>query len=997
MPHVNSIILTHIIVWLASGVLTGVLAAIMAKGKAQNPMKWFFMGMIAPIVALIGVAMTEKAEDNDFRLNDRAYRVMRRWYAAMVAFIAFIVYAQTANPSTPFWDCGEFIACSYSLSVPHPPGAPLFLLIGRLVSILPLNFLAPIWGLEELSVAHKLNLMSGFFNALAVATLFLIISKATEKLFLKANSASEYAIVFVSGLVGSLLAAFSSTFWGNSIEAEVYGPAMFISALAVYVAMVWYEKRDKPDSDRYLVFIAYILYLGIAIHLTTMIMLPPIFLFVVMTSVRKRKDPVFWFTWIVLFAVATTFSLFIGLSVVSLALLLVGLLVASAMRHRNDNAEVAARRFGLGFITLLVCLVAFGICSYTIIRSQLDPVIDENDPETIETFADYMDRKQYGQESMWEAMFNRKGKWINQIGVHPRMGFWGFFEQQWSSPKSSLRGMIPFFFALVGLFILFPKHKQFWLLLFLSLLISTLGLIIYINFSDGTQGVKLEVRDRDYFFTPGYMFMAMWIGIGLGAILGMFNKLRHSAKLPSSLTLILCAILTLLPAIPLKANWFTKDYHKNYIPHDYAYNILNSCEPNSILFTNGDNDTFPLWFLQVVLGIRTDVCIANLSLLNTNWYIKQLKTRTYYKYTGTNSSGATVSGEMEAENELNLKRKLGARNITLTSAEVIRKINQFGNDFVNIQMTDEQIDGLRAYRTSDGTIVRVQDIMVKHLVDRSQVSVKVDTVDGVVDTNYTFTPPIYFAVTVSPDNKLNYGDYLRMEGLAYRLTGKKGERQVEPEIMRKYLFDTYSYRGLLDETIYKDENSEKLLQNYTTAFMTLALDLRARDRRNEAMEVMQGAIDMLPYDWRVAMFAGDIFADVNRWDKFDELFQISLEKDSSNVRLIRLFADLCYQYGDTNRTLNIIKKGREKNPDDDVLFKSQLGYYYAYGMTDLFNEEISAWYEKHPDDPQIKAYFESIQKAQATRSQMVVTPSEKTPEQIAREQQPASPSGREGA
>ncbi|MCK5833635.1 DUF2723 domain-containing protein [bacterium] len=996
MPQVNSIVLTHIIVWLISGAITGILAAIVARGKGQSALKWFFMGVIAPFVSLIGVAITEKTEGNDFRLTDRAYKVMRRWYAVLISFVVFIVYAQTAQPTVPFWDCGEFIACSFSLSVPHPPGATLFLLLGRIVSLLPLDFLAPLWGLEELTVAHKLNLMSGFFNATTIGVIFMIISRAAEKFFLKANSASEYAIVLVSGLVGGLLAAFSSTYWGNAVEAEVYGPAMFITALVLYVAMLWYEKRDKPDSDRYLVFIAYMLYLGISIHLTVMIMLPPVFLFVVFSSVRKRRDPIFWFTWILLFTVATTFKIFLGMSIVGLAVLLLGFIIAGTMKHRSLKAERATRSFGIGFVTILVCVIAFGISTYTLIRSQLNPPIDENNPETVEGFADYMDRKQYGQESMWESMFNRKGTWVNQIGVHPRMGFWGFFEKQWSTPLTSLRGTIPFFISLLGLFIFFPKHKQFWLLLFLALLVSTLGLIIYINFSDGTQGIKLEVRDRDYFFTPGYMFFSAWIGLGLAALLAMFNKLRRSVKLPASLTLILCSILTLLPAIPLKANWFTHDRSKNYIPHDYAFNILNSCDKNSILYTNGDNDTFPLWFLQVVKGERADVCIANLSLLNTNWYIKQLKTRNYYKYTGTSSSGGKITGTMEAESSLDLNRKLSSRNITLVSSELTKRINQFGHDFVPIKMTDDQIDLLRAYRTSDGSVVRVQDIMVKHLIDHTQVTVTQDTIGEKIDTNYVFTPPIYFAVTVSPDNKLNYGPYLRMEGLAYRLTGQKGDRQVEPEIMRDYLFDTYFFRGLKDDKIYKDENSAKLLQNYTTAFMTLALDLRAKGRMDESKEVMEGAIDMLPYDWRIAMFAADIFADVGNWERFDELLETSLQEDPTNIRLIRLFADLCYQYGDTSRTLDIIEKGRIKNPEDDVLFKSQLGYLYSFGETGKFNEEITAWHEKHPDDEKIKSYFESIQKTQPSKSKMIVKPGTKSTEEVATEKETQTlPSGRE--
>jgi len=1001
MPHVNSLILKHALVWIIGAIVSGFLTGLLAQKKNQSFIKWFFLGMVAPFVSLIGLSYTKDNPDNkDFYLSDKGYTHLRRWYAVLVTFMAFLVYAQTAQPTVSFWDCGEFIACSYSLSVPHPPGAPIFLLLGRITSILPLDFLAPLWGLEELTVAHKMNLMSGLFNAMAIGVLFLIVTKAVEKMFLKLHRSSEYAIVLAAGMVGSLLAAFAYTYWNNAVEAEVYGPAMFITNLVIYFAMLWYRKREKPMSDRYLVFIPFILYLGIGIHLTVMIMLPPIFLFVIFCSPEKRKDPFFWLTWIILFSVATTFNLFLIVMGLGLILSFLGAIIYG-LTSKTRKSWVG-RSLGLMFITLLLAGVAFGASTYTLIRSEQDPLIDENDPETIEGFADYMDRKQYGQESMWETMVkNRKGTWKNQLGTHPRMGFWGFFMQQWSNPKLSLWGLLPFAVGLVGLIFFGSKHKQFWLLLFLALLVSTLGLVIYINFSDGTQGIKLEVRDRDYFFTPGYMLFSGWIGIGIGAILAFFNYLRRQAKLSPVFTTILAFILTLIPVVPLKANWFTHDRSGNYIPHDYAYNILNSCDPNCILFTNGDNDTFPLWFLQVVKQERDDVCIANLSLLNTPWYIKQLKTRKYFQYTGVNNSGRKVTGEMQAENEMELKRKLSARGINLSSSEITKVTNQFGHDFVPIAYTDKEIDQLRAYRTRNGEIVRVQDLMVIHLIDHTESKMVIsdleepDTLTSATkDTTYVFNPPVYFAVTVSPDNKLHYTPYLRMEGLAYRLTGKKGERQVEPDIMKDYLFNKYLFRGLNDSTIYKDDNSNKLLQNYTTAFMTLALEFKMSNESEEALKVMEEALLVLPYDWRVTMFTADLYAESKEWDRMKGLFDYAMENDSNNVRLIRVFSDLAYQNGDTTGAIPYLEEGRKYNPDDDMLFKTLLGYYYVLGMNDEMNNQIEKWLENHPDDQQLRSYLESVQARKQQKP--IVVPSNKNAEDIAREQpNVALPSGRE--
>jgi hypothetical protein len=131
----------------------------------------------------------------------------------------------TAQVTTSFWDCGEFIATSYILGVPHPPGAPLINLIYRLWGILPI---------PGVTVAYKINLASGFFNALGIGVLFLIIAKVIEKWFVRIEDWGDLSVVISGGLIGSLLAAFSSTYWFNGIEAEVYGPAMFCMNLCIY-------------------------------------------------------------------------------------------------------------------------------------------------------------------------------------------------------------------------------------------------------------------------------------------------------------------------------------------------------------------------------------------------------------------------------------------------------------------------------------------------------------------------------------------------------------------------------------------------------------------------------------------------------------------------------------------------------------------------------------------------------------------------------------------
>ncbi|MBN2542994.1 DUF2723 domain-containing protein [bacterium] len=824
------------------------------------------------------------------------------WIAAAVVFLfTFIIYARTTQVSVSFWDCGEFIATSYILGVPHPPGAPLFILIGRVISMIPLPF----------TPTFLINLYSSLTNALSILMIYLIISYSLSKWFIKVSNTVQAMIVLAGAISGALIAAFSNTYWNNAIEAEVYGVSMFLVSLVVYLALRWADNHKDPASDKYLIFIPFLLYLGVGVHMTTLIMLPPVFLFIIFISEEKRKSILFWFTWAVLFSVATAFKLFLITMVLGLLVALVGALL---------TAGKSARNWRLAFITLLVCGIGFTTYGIIPIRSFHNPMIDENDPETLHAFQDYMDRKQYGQESMWSSMFKRKADWQHQFGfcfheggVHKtqsgktiyaesmleRMGFWRQFSTQYTrNRKASLNGLIPFILILIGLWGQYKQDRRRWVLLFLVLLVSTLGLLFYMNFSDGLHGTRLEVRIRDYFYTPGFMFMGMWIGIGFATILSFIYNLKKKLDAAEIISGALAVVCTFTFLIPLTQYYFEHDRSRNWIPEDYAYNILQSCEKNAIIFTNGDNDTFPVWFIQAVNSVRTDVRVANLSLLNTNWYIKQLK-------------------------------------------------NQMG---IDISFSDAKIDKLKPYRTENG-IVRVQDIMVKHIINNADV---VETPDGELKID----PPIYFAVTVSPSNKLNYEPFLSMEGLVYKLTTDKGKRQVGKEMMKENLFKVYKFRGLADTTIYKDDNSKKLLQNYTTAFMTLALQQKQDGELAEAIETMEYAQDVLGYDWRSYVYLANLYSEAGEVDKLDEIYTETMANDKYNADVYRVFSDIFIRAGMQDRGLNLLETGYKMMPNNENLFKTLAYYYNKYGKNTEMEALVQDWMARHPDDEELKKYFQ---------------------------------------
>ncbi len=408
--------------------------------------------------------------------------------------------------------------------------------------------------------------------------------------------------------------------------------------------------------------------------------------------------------------------------------------------------------------------------------------------------------------------------------------------------------------------------------------------------------------------------LSAFTGIGIAWFLYIFNKIRKSNDMPAFLSIVLCAVLAVaLPAVPLREHWFTHDRSRNWTPRDYAYNILMSCPPNSILFTNGDNDTFPLWYLQTVEKIRTDVRIANLSLINTPWYIWQLK---------------------------NLMD-------------------------VPITISDEQIEQLRAYRNPrTGEVVRVQDLMVKHIIDNTRLVPVVKMSDSpealssgsapsVAETTYTFDPPICFAVTVASENKLNYADFMKMDGLVYTLTTVKGSRQVDVDAMKRNLFEVYEYRGLTDDGIYKDENTDKLLQNYITSFMTLAMAQEERGDSGAAVETMERAMQILSYRWELYAFAGDVFSRYGMKDKIDAMYEEVIRLDPTNQRLIGMFGHFYRRFSDNEKSMQVLKDAYTRSPDNREAMLDLVRGYYLAGMQAEMQNVLSEWQSRFPKDDEI--------------------------------------------
>ena len=278
----------------------------------------------------------------------------------------------------------------------------------------------------------------------------------------------------------------------------------------------------------------------------------------------------------------------------------------------------------------------------------------------------------------------RRAQLSNQLGQHARMGFWGFFDRQYGFNDIAF---FPIFgLGLIGVFQLLRSRRAAGVLFLSLLLITTIGLIWYMNFADGTlynaarQDAYLEVRDRDYFFTPAFILFGMAIGMGGAALIRWL--LGGSLIWP----ILGAAVIAVLPIRAIQANYHVNDRSRNVLAYDYAYNLLSSADKNALFFTNGDNDTFPLWCLQEVYGFRRDVKIINLSLLNTYWYIRQLR----------------------------------------------------DHHGVPMNLTDDQILRINHYRRDDGSIRRIQDQMIDAILIANRNQHPVNFAVTVTESNRRF-------------------------------------------------------------------------------------------------------------------------------------------------------------------------------------------------------------------------------------------------------------------
>jgi hypothetical protein len=497
--------------------------------------------------------------------------------AGLVGLGVFALYVATLAPTTAMWDASEYITAAYTLGIPHPPGNPLFVLLGRVASLLPFG-----------SVAVRVNLLAALCSAVSAGIWFLVAERV-----LASWSPLRWTRI-LAAVTAAVLSATVFTVWNQSVVNEkVYTVSLAFFAIVSWLTVLWCDDPDGKRADRLLVIIAYLIGLGYTNHPAGLLVGPAVTLAVII------RRPATIYRWRLILAGGLAFAL--GLTPFAVEP------IRAAWHPVMNEGEPTGCADKIGFK-----------CTFS--------------ETTRARLMSNINRDQYGKPDLAE----RQAPFTAQVGM-----WWLYFKWQWlrdsHGVQPSVQTMLAMGFFLLGVLGGFTHWKyeraSFWF--FGPLVVTvTLALVYYMNFKYGASqapelaGVAREVRDRDYFYLWSYSTWSVWAALGLAT---MWRSLAARADFDPRRWMASAPIL-LIGLIPLVGNWRDASRAKETATREWAHDLLNSIEPYGVLVTLGDNDTFPLWYAQEVEGVRPDVTVAVTSLLNTDWYPRGLKRRKIAAY-----------------------------------------------------------------------------------------------------------------------------------------------------------------------------------------------------------------------------------------------------------------------------------------------------------------------------------------------------------------------------
>lgn len=955
--------------------------------------------------------------------------------------IATLVYWLTMEPTASFWDCGEFISASDKLQVGHQPGAPLFLMIGKMFSLLAMGNTA--------KIAYWVNFSSVLASGATIMFLYWTITALATKLYPKEKTSVQLMSIVAAGAIGALAYTFSDTFWFSAVESEVYALSTLFTAIVFWAILKWEEHMD----NRWLVLIAFLVGLSIGVHLLSLLAIPAI---VLVYYFKKTSQPNLIGTLkafaigcvlvgIVQFAVvqylvllAAKSDLFfvntLGFGFGSGAMTLIFVLALSisaaiyySIRYKKYNLNLA-----------LVCLtfLLFGFSSYfmIVIRANAKPNINLSNPDNPYSLYGYLGRTNYGDTPLlYGKTFDAQQTEITETSTQYRKGashyevagkdfkvsydknlffprtysnkpnhpefykswmglaenetpgffqnlsffssyqvgfmYWRYFMWNFSGRQSDIQGQgnlsqgnwitgirpldalrlgnqsklppsisanegnnafygFPFLLGIAGLIFLYRKNKQVTLVITTLFFFTGLAIILYLNQD------PLQVRERDYAYIGSFYAFAIFIGFGVLAVKEILARYASS-----KLSLIVAAVICVLavPVLMGTQGWNDHNRSDKYTALDWASNYLNSCAPNAILFTNADNDTYPLWYAQEVEGIRTDVRVVSLQFLSDGDYINQMKKQA--------NLSAPLPISMTADKyqkgvrdylpylDYGFKDSVELKDLlsVLTSDNKEDRVEMQGGSFENFLPTKNlklSIDAKQLVKT--GTVpARDQDKIVTQMEwnFNKNFALKSDLALFDILVNNNWERPIYFGTSVSEDTYMGLSKYLYLEGYAYRLLplkraadDKRDKSQVtNSEVMYSNTLHKLNFKGF-NKAKYLDPESRRIAQDTWTFQNTLAGNLIQEGKAAQAAQIMTKAVKELP----MKLYA--IHDTLNRLETIQNLYSLNDNRNAS------LLAKNTLSF--LNQELSYIAS-LPQNQQRAALREIQVGMYVLNGLNEL--------------------------------------------------------------
>jgi len=954
------------------------------------------------------------------------YKQINRIFAAIVFVISAIVLFSTVQPSVSFWDCGEFIAAAFSLQVPHPPGSPFFTILGRLSSMLPIAE----------NIALRVNFLSVLSSAFSILFLYLIAVKLIQNYRGKEPQDKLDAIAtYFSAAVGALAFSFSDTFWFSGVEAEVYASSTLLFSAITYLMLLWNEKADNKDNEKYILMLAYLIGISTGVHLMSVLAIVSVVMMIMFRKYvedeeqLKLSGKIFlghltviliaaFFLWggqtgksspspeeyqafdakfkMIMVAISALImgafwkkifnrnsiympfiiggiALFVtypgivkilpgiiasisgnnsttAIVVFAAILLLLGYAVHYSVKHQKQTMHMV-------FMSVIFILLGFTTYTMIIVRANLDPPMNENEPNEFSELVSYLNREQYGDFPIFERRFaSEPHQQVVYTNYESELDFWWRYQMNhmttryflWNfagregwqqddgtniAPFNNIGNLIgkvfsihfagdvrdslfgiPFLIGLIGIYFHFKKDWK----------MATIFMVLFIfmgyltAFYQNQQ--QPQPRERDYFYVGAFFVFGIWIAIGMRGLISLIeNKLRESSlKTPVVYGAIALGII-FIPLNMLRTNYYTHDRSSNWIPWDYSYNILQSCATNAILFTNGDNDTFPLWYLQDVEGVRRDIKIVNLSLVNTPWYVRQLKNNDPYGFGKVNirMSDSQIENLRPVQWEplditIPVPKNLNTDEMDIRDSTVIKN-----GAFTFTMNNSVNYGNIKA--------VRVQDLMVKEIVEAN-----------------VWQRPIYFAAT-SPDNsKIGLVDYLKLEGMASRLVPEKRSSNADflnlPALREEMLNENnsfskefkrgFKYRGLNSTSVFYDDTQVRMIQNYRNAFLKMAFFYINNNQPGNTVAMLDSMNQkiprsVVPIDYEIYAEIGNLYFNAGAKEKFKEITSEveyeankALENDPNDITAYRVLMTIYENQNDNKKLLGLWQNIEKLYPGD---------------------------------------------------------------------------------